>query len=220
MVIVAPSLLSADFGRLEEQIRAVEAAGADWIHCDVMDGHFVPNITFGPVVVEAANRVTDLPIDVHLMIEQPDRYVPDFISAGADYVTVHVETCPHLHRSIQLIRSLGAKPGVSLNPSTPISSLEEIIVDVDLVLVMSVSPGFGGQKFIPSSLQKIERLAALIQERKPGVLIAVDGGVGTSNVGELVRRGTTVLVAGSAVFGKPDLAAAIQELRQAGDDAC
>ena len=220
MAIVAPSILSADFGRLEEQIRAVEAAGADWIHCDVMDGHFVPNITFGPVVVEAANRVTDLPLDVHLMIEQPDRYVPDFISAGADYVTVHVETCPHLHRSIQLIQSLGAKPGVSLNPSTPISSLEEIIVDVELVLVMSASPGFGGQQFIPGSLRKIEQLAALIQARKPGVLISVDGGVVASNAGELVRRGTTVLVAGSAVFGKPDLAAAIQELRQAGDDAC
>ena len=215
MIKIAPSVLSADFTRLGEHLREADAGGADWFHLDVMDGHFVPNITYGPMVVEAANRATKLPLDVHLMIEDPDFYAPEFVKAGADYVTVHVEACPHLHRSVQLIKQLGAKAGVSLNPATPISTLEDILPLADLILVMSVNPGFGGQSFIHSCLDKVRRIAAMVKERKPDVLISVDGGVGPKNAGALAKAGCNVLVAGSAIFGKPDIAKAIRELREA-----
>lgn len=215
MTKIAPSMLSCDFGRLAEQLKAVEAGGAEWLHCDVMDGHFVPNITFGPLLVAAANRATNLTLDVHLMIENPECYIPEFVKAGADYVTVHVETCPHLHSTVQQIKKQGAKAGVTLNPSTPVAALEEILPDVDLVLLMSVNPGFGGQSFIPGSLAKLEKLAALVKRLKPGLPMAVDGGVTASNARELVQRGASILVAGSAVFGKPDPAQAVRDLRQA-----
>lgn len=215
MIKIAPSVLSADFTRLGEHLRQAEAGGADWLHLDIMDGHFVPNISYGPIVVEAVNRVTNLPLDVHLMIENPDFFAPEFVKAGADYVTVHVEACPHLHRTIQLIKQLGVKAGVSLNPATPVSTLEEIIPHVDLVLVMSVNPGFGGQSFIESCLPKVQRVAELIKAKKSNALLSIDGGVGPKNVGALVKAGCQVIVAGSAVFGKPDVAKAIKELREA-----
>ena len=215
MVKIAPSVLSADFTRLGEHLREAEAGGADWMHLDIMDGHFVPNISYGPVLVEAVNRATKLPLDVHLMIENPDFFVPDFVKAGADWVTVHVEACPHLHRSIQFIKSLGVKAGVSLNPATPASTLEEIIPFVDLILIMSVNPGFGGQSFIQTCLPKAERIAKMAKAVNPNVLISIDGGVGPKNVGPLVKAGCSVVIAGSAVFGKPDVAKAIRELREA-----
>ncbi|NNG01645.1 MAG: ribulose-phosphate 3-epimerase [Desulfobacteraceae bacterium] len=211
---IAPSILSADFSRLGEEIKAVEAAGADWIHVDVMDGHFVPNITMGPLVVKAAKKVTTLPIDVHLMIENADRYIRDFASAGADYVSVHVETCPHLERTIQLIRDNGARPGAVLNPATPLNTLEWILEDLDFVLIMSVNPGFGGQAFIPSSLDKIRQLKKMILERGDSVVIQVDGGVNNGTIADLSAAGADVFVAGSAIFGSPDYAAAISSFRQ------
>ena len=211
---IAPSLLSADFARLGEEIRAVETAGADWIHVDVMDGHFVPNITFGPAVVAAARRATRLPLDVHLMITEPDRYVADFARAGASYISVHVETCAHLHRSVHLIRDAGARPGVVLNPATPVEALEWIIADVDLVLVMGVNPGFGGQAFIPSSLDKVRRLRRLITEKRLQTLIEVDGGVSAKTVGSIAAAGADVFVAGSAIFNSGDYPAAIRSLRE------
>ena len=217
MIKIAPSVLSVDFTRLGEQVREAEAGGADWMHLDIMDGHFVPNISYGPVLVEAVNRATKLPLDVHLMIENPDFFVPEFVKAGADYVTVHVEACPHLHRSIQLIKGLGAKAGVSLNPATPASALEEIVPFVDLILIMSVNPGFGGQSFIQTCLPKAACLAEMARKRKPDALISMDGGVGTKIAGALAKAGCTVLVAGSAVFGKPDVAKAIRELREAAE---
>jgi len=221
MVKIAPSILSADFSRLGEEIRAIEAGGADYVHVDVMDGHFVPNITIGPLVVEAARKVTNLPLDVHLMIENPDRYIPDFAKAGADILTVHQETVPHLHRTVQLIRSLGKKAGVSINPATPVAALDLILDDLDLVLVMSVNPGFGGQSFIPSCLGKIATLRRMIAERGLEVELEVDGGVKTDNIGRIVAAGADVLVAGSAVFGTDDYRATIAALkRNAGvDDA-
>jgi len=215
MIKIAPSVLSADFTRLGEHLREAEAGGADWMHLDIMDGHFVPNISYGPVLVEAVNRATKLPLDVHLMIEDPDLFVPEFVKAGADYVTVHVEACPHLHRSIQFIKSLGAKAGVSLNPATPASTLDEILPYVDLILIMSVNPGFGGQSFIQTCLPKAERIANMAKAVNPNVLISIDGGVGPKNVGPLVKAGCSVVIAGSAVFGKPDVAKAIRELREA-----
>lgn len=217
MVKIAPSILSADFSRLGEEIRAIEAGGADYVHVDVMDGHFVPNITIGPLVVEAARKVTNLPLDVHLMIENPDRYIPDFAKAGADILTVHQETVPHLHRTVQLIRSLGKKAGVSINPATPVATLDLILDDLDLVLVMSVNPGFGGQSFIPSCLGKIAALRRMIEERGLKVELEVDGGVKTDNIGRIVAAGADVLVAGSAVFGKDDYRETIATLKRNAD---
>ena len=208
MTLIAPSILSADFGRLAEDIKTVEAAGADWIHVDVMDGHFVPNITIGPLVTVAVRKATDLPVDVHLMIESPERYIEDFIKSGADRITVHQETCPHLHRTIEQIRELGAEPGVSLNPSTPVDSLKDILPYVELVLVMTVNPGFGGQAFIPTSLQKIRAARNLLREAGRGeVHVQVDGGVDSTSTPLVVEAGADVLVAGSAVFGHPEGAA-------------
>ena len=218
MIKIAPSILSADFARLGEEIRAIEAGGADYVHIDVMDGHFVPNITIGPLVVAAARQVTEMPLDVHLMIENPDQYIPDFAKAGADIITVHYEAVPHLHRTVQLIRSLGKKAGVSLNPATPVSSLEAILDDLDLVLLMSVNPGFGGQDFIPSCLPKIEALRKEIERRGLNVELEVDGGVKPANIASIAAAGAEVFVAGSAVFGTPDYRATIAELRRLAGD--
>ncbi len=214
MKLIAPSILSADFARLGEEIRAVEEAGADWIHIDVMDGHFVPNITMGPLVVEAVRRSTRLPLDVHLMIENADRYIPDFIEAGADLVAVQVEACVHLNRSIQLIRECGARPGVVLNPATPLESLTWVLEDVDFIMLMSVNPGFGGQKFIPNTLARIRQLREMLNARGLNPLIEIDGGVNTGTITEIAAAGVDVFVAGSAVFGSPDYRATIAELRR------
>jgi len=215
MKLIAPSILSADFSILGEEIKAVEAAGADWIHVDVMDGHFVPNITIGPLVVEAVRRVTALPLDIHLMIENPDQYVEAFAQAGgsSSYVTVHPEACCHLHRTVQAIKDQGAKAGVALNPSTPLSVLEWILEDVDLVLVMSVNPGFGGQKFIPQALQKIRDLNSMIDAKGLPILIAVDGGVNKGTIQQVSEAGANVFVAGSAIFGSSDYRDTIEEFR-------
>jgi ribulose-phosphate 3-epimerase len=210
---IAPSILSADFACLGQEIKAVETAGADWIHVDVMDGHFVPNITMGPLVVEAVRRSTKLPVDVHLMIMNPDQYVRDFATAGADYITVQVEVCPHLHRTIHLIKESGAKAGAVLNPATPLSCLDHILEDLDLVLIMSVNPGFGGQKFIPGSLDKIRVLKDRLHQRNPAALIEVDGGVNTATISEISRAGADVFVAGSAIFNTADYKQAIDGLR-------
>jgi len=210
---IAPSILSADFSRLGDEIRAVEAAGADIIHVDVMDGHFVPNITIGPLVAEACRKVTKLPLDVHLMIENPERYIADFAKAGADYLVVHAETGYHLHRLVQSIKELKVKAGVSLNPATPLEALDYVLGDLDLVLIMSVNPGFGGQAFIPSALDKIRRLRKTIDDRGLTVEIEVDGGVKPANGAEIAAAGADILVAGSAVFGAPDYAAAIKGIR-------
>ncbi len=214
MIKIAPSILSADFARLGEEIRAVADGGADYIHIDVMDGHFVPNLTIGPLVVEAVRKVTDLPLDVHLMIESPDRYIPDFARAGADIITIHQEAVPHLHRTVQLIKSLGKKAGVSVNPATPAATLDIILDDLDLVLVMTVNPGFGGQGFIPGGLAKIAALRQEIDRRGLRIELEVDGGVKADNIGRIAAAGADVLVAGSAVFGAPDYAATIGELRR------
>ena len=214
MIKIAPSILSADFSRLGEDIQAVDRAGADYIHIDVMDGHFVPNITIGPLVVAALRKVTDKPLDVHLMIENPDLYIPEFAKAGADIITVHQEAVPHLHRTIQLIKSLGKKAGVSLNPATPVETLDVILDELDLVLVMSVNPGFGGQAFIPSALDKIRALRQRIAQRGLATELEVDGGVKLDNIREVVAAGADVLVAGSAVFNTDDYAATITALRE------
>ena len=213
MAIIAPSLLAADFVRLAEDIARVEAAGADWLHLDIMDGHFVPNLTFGPPIVAAIRKITKLPLDVHLMVTNPAALVDAFAAAGADWLTVHVETEPHLHRLVTHIRELGVRPAVVLNPATPLSSLEEILPEVDMVLVMSVNPGFGGQKFIPSSIDKIRRLKKQIIAVNREVLIEVDGGINAATSPLVREAGTDVLVAGSAVFGSNDLAAAIRQIR-------
>ncbi len=214
-VKVAPSILSADFGRLAEEVKAVEAAGADCIHVDVMDGRFVPNITIGPVVVQAVKKATTLPLDVHLMIIEPEKYIEDFVKAGAAIVSVHVETCPHLHRTLQQIRSAGAKPSVVLNPSTPLSAIEEVLTEVDQVLLMSVNPGFGGQAFIPSTVEKIRKLRAMLDAKGLAkVDIEVDGGIGPDTVKSVVAAGANVLVAGHAVFRSKDYRAAIATLKR------
>lgn len=211
---IAPSILSADFARLGEEIAAIEAAGADYVHVDVMDGHFVPNLTIGPPVVAALRKVTKLPLDVHLMIDNPDAYIPEFARAGADIITVHQEASTHLHRSVQLIKSLGKKAGVSINPATPVSTLEVILDELDLVLVMSVNPGFGGQSFIPSALNKISSLRREIERRALATELEVDGGVKTDNIAEIAAAGADVFVAGSAVFGSSDYAATIAALKR------
>ncbi|RMF58047.1 MAG: ribulose-phosphate 3-epimerase [Calditrichaeota bacterium] len=214
-MIIAPSILAADFAVLREQIQVVEEAGADWLHLDVMDGHFVPNISFGPLVVETVRKVSELPLDVHLMIEEPDRYIEAFRKAGADCITVHVEACPHLHRTVEHIKSNGAKAGVALNPATPISLLEDIVSEVELILVMSVNPGFGGQKFIPAAVNKVARAQRLVQKAGKPVLIEVDGGIDAVTAREVVPAGANVLVAGSSIFGAADIAAALKEIRAA-----
>ncbi|MSN25067.1 MAG: ribulose-phosphate 3-epimerase [Geobacter sp.] len=211
---IAPSILSADFSRLGDEIRAVEAAGADYIHIDVMDGHFVPNITIGPLVVEAARKVTSLPLDVHLMIENPDQYIPDFAAAGADIIVIHAEAVNHLHRTVQLIKSLGKKAGVSLNPATPLNVLDYILEDLDLVLLMTVNPGFGGQSFIEACLPKIHSLRAMLDRRGCEAELEVDGGVKASNIASIAHAGANVFVAGSAVFGSNDYAATISEMKR------
>lgn len=217
MVKIAPSILSADFGRLTEQVIEAEEAGADWIHVDVMDGSFVPNITIGPAVTEAVRSATDLPVDVHLMIENPDQHLSAFADAGADYLTVHQETCVHLHRTIDSIRGLGVKPGITLNPATPLNTIEDILSYVDLALVMSVNPGFGGQSFISSSAKKIKNLKNMIDQKGlKDIELQVDGGINLHTAGSAVNAGSTVLVAGSAIFGHPKgISEAISLLRKA-----
>ncbi len=211
---IAPSILSADFARLGEEVQRVEDAGADWIHIDVMDGAFVPNISIGPLVVEAVRRTTALPLDVHLMIEKPERYVTDFVKAGASTVSVHVEACPHLHRTLAQIREAGARASVALNPATPASAVEPVLSEADQLLVMTVNPGFGGQKFIEGTLSKIETLRGWIADRGLSVAIEVDGGVSGETIGRAARAGADVFVAGTAVFGAPDYAHAIASLRR------
>ena len=200
IVQIAPSILSADFAHLADEVAAVEAAGADLLHVDVMDGHFVPNLTVGPPIVESLRKVTTLPLDVHLMVTNPDASIADFAQAGADYLTVHTETCPHLHRTIQCIKEYEVKAGVTLNPSTSLSAIEEAVADVDLVLIMSVNPGFGGQTFIPACLDKIRRARQLIDRTKSHALLEVDGGIKVENAGAVLKAGADVLVAGSAIF--------------------
>jgi ribulose-phosphate 3-epimerase len=212
---IAPSILSADFAHLADEIRAVEEAGADIIHVDVMDGHFVPNFTIGPPIVAAIKKVARRPLDVHLMMTNPDDYIPEFIEAGSDYLTVHVETCPHLHRTIQSIKEKGIKAGVTLNPATPISSVEPILSEVDLLLVMSVNPGFGGQKFIPSVMDKIKAARKMIDARGLKVELEVDGGLKVDNVGVISLAGADIFVAGSAIFGSKDYKQTIAKMRQA-----
>jgi ribulose-phosphate 3-epimerase len=211
---VAPSLLSADFGRLADEVRAAEAGGADLIHVDVMDGRFVPNITVGPLVVEAVRRVTRLPVDAHLMIVEPERYVEAFAKAGADIVSVHAEVSPHLHRTLQAIRAAGAKPAVALNPATPLSALEYVLGDCEMVLVMTVNPGFGGQKFIQACTDKVRRLREMANARQQPLDIEVDGGIKPETVGAVAAAGANVLVAGTAVFGAKDYGQAIRAIRE------
>ncbi|MFI5328968.1 MAG: ribulose-phosphate 3-epimerase [Candidatus Rokuibacteriota bacterium] len=215
MMKIAPSILSADFTALGEAIARVETAGADLLHVDVMDGHFVPNLSIGPPVIESIRKRTRLPLDVHLMIEEPERWVETYVKAGADYVTVHAEACAHLERALALIREAGARAGVALNPSTPPEVLQYVLDDLDLVLVMSVNPGFGGQSFIPTAYEKIRRLRAMLGDRP--VLVSVDGGVKADNAGLLAQAGATVLVAGSAIFGAADPGAALAALRSASE---
>ncbi len=215
MVKIAPSILSADFSRLGDEIKAVEDAGADWIHVDVMDGHFVPNITIGPPVIESIRKVTKLPLDVHLMIEHADCYVKSFAEAGADLLTVHVEACPHLSRTLQTIRELDVRAGVVLNPATPLSSLEEVLHEIDMVLLMSVNPGFSGQSFIPSILDKASNLRDIMSHYEDEIEMQVDGGVRVDNAGKIKEAGASVLVAGSAIFNSKDYKKTIQQLRDA-----
>lgn len=213
MVKIAPSILSADFSKLGEEIIAVEKGGADYIHVDVMDGHFVPNITIGPLIVEAIRPITKLPLDVHLMIENPDQYIEAFAKAGADYITVHVEACRHLHRTVQNIKSFGIKAGVVLNPATPVESIQHIIGDIDMVLLMSVNPGFGGQKFIPEVLPKIRKVKEMAEQKGLEIEIEIDGGVNSETAKQCMEAGATVLVAGSAIYNEEDYAKAISLIR-------
>ena len=210
---IAPSILSADFSRLGEEIKAVERAGADLIHVDVMDGHYVPNITIGPGVVAALRKTTKLPFDVHLMIEDPDRYIDAFVDAGSNILTVHTEAVIHLHRTVHYIKGKGVKAGVSLNPSTPLGSIEEILSDIDLLLIMTVNPGFGGQKFISSMLPKIRKAKEIIQEKRLGLSIEVDGGVTPENIGALAQAGADIFVAGASIFGSPSYIETIKKMK-------
>ncbi|OAG27498.1 ribulose-phosphate 3-epimerase [Thermodesulfatator autotrophicus] len=214
MIKIAPSILSADFGRLAEEVKAITEAGADVIHIDVMDGHFVPNITIGPVVIKAIRQASPLPFDVHLMISNPDDYLEDFAKAGADWLSVHVEAATHLHRTISRIKELGKKAGVVLNPATPLESIDYILEEIDFVLIMSVNPGFGGQKFIPSALRKIRELKQIIRSRGLDIPIQVDGGVNLETLSEVVKAGADIVVAGSAIFGTKDYTKTIKAFRQ------
>jgi ribulose-phosphate 3-epimerase len=213
--LISPSILSADFAHLADGVQQIVAAGADWVHVDVMDGHFVPNLTVGPPMVEALRKVTTLPLDVHLMMTNPDEFIPEFAKAGANILTVHVETCPHLHRTVQSIKEHGMKAGVSLNPATSATTLEHILGDVDLVLVMSVNPGFGGQTFIDSTLDKIRQIRAMISASKGSPYLEVDGGITVKNVASVLKAGANVLVAGSAIFGSDNMSDTIRQLRTA-----
>ena len=212
---IAPSILSADFAHLADEIAKVTEAGADMIHVDVMDGHFVPNFTIGPPIVKAIRKVTRLPLDVHLMMTNPEDFISDFIKAGSNYITVHVETCPHLHRTIQSIKEEGVKAGVTLNPATPLSSIEEILGEVDLLLIMSVNPGFGGQSFIPSALEKLRRARKMIDQRGLNVELEIDGGVKVENIAAMAQAGADIFVSGSAIFHSKDYKDTIQKMRAA-----
>jgi len=214
VVKIAPSILSANFLRLGDEIRAAEAAGADLLHIDIMDGHFVPNMTIGPFIVEAIRTVTSLPLDVHLMIEEPDKYTGDFIKAGANCLTIHYEACKHLHRTVQQIREYGINVGVSLNPATPVWSLEHVLQDIDVALLMSVNPGFGGQKFIPQATEKIRTLRRLISEKGLSTSIEVDGGINLNNTAEVISAGADILVMGSAFFNSKDYGKVIEHFRE------
>lgn len=213
MSLIAPSILSADFSNLSQQIRLTEMGGADWIHCDVMDGHFVPNITIGPVVVKAARKITKLPVDVHLMIEKPDKFLDAFADAGADYISVHVEEVIHLNRTIERIKELGCKAGVVINPATPVSSVQDIAESINLLLIMTVNPGFGGQKFIPNSIRRIEEAVKLREKLKADFLIEIDGGVNKETILAAKKAGADVFVAGSAIFDSDNITAATAELK-------
>lgn len=213
MVKIAPSILSANFAKLGEEIIDVEKGGADIIHVDVMDGHFVPNITIGPLVVKAIRPITKLPLDVHLMIENPDCYIEEFAKAGADYITVHVEACRHLHRTIHLIKSFGVKAGVVLNPATPVETIQHIIADIDIVLLMSVNPGFGGQKFIPEVLPKIKKVKEMADQKGLNIEIEIDGGVNSDTAKQCIENGATILVAGSSVYNEKNREKAIASIR-------
>ena len=214
MIKLAPSILSADFSKLGEEVKTVEEAGCEYLHIDVMDGHFVPNISFGPVVMKSIRKQSNMIFDCHLMIDEPARYIKDFADAGADIITIHYEATNHLHRAIMAVKECGCKVGVSLNPATPVSVLEYILQDLDMVLIMSVNPGFGGQSFIQSSIAKIRDLKNMITERNLNVDIQVDGGVSNSTIGDIVEAGANILVAGSAIFGKKDIKLAVDELRE------
>ena len=214
MLKLAPSILSADFGHLAEDVKKIEEGGADYIHVDVMDGHFVPNISFGAPVMKCLNGKTNLPYDVHLMIENPDRYIEDFVTDKTEYITVHQEACVHLHRTVQNIKSMGIKAGVSINPATPVSTLECILPDVDLVLIMSVNPGFGGQKFIPGSLEKVRELAEIKKRKNLDFAIEIDGGITLENIKEVVDAGVEIAVAGSAVFKAEDITERVREFKK------
>lgn len=213
MIKIAPSILSADFSKLGEEIKEVEQGGADYIHVDVMDGHFVPNITIGPLIVKSIRPITNLPLDVHLMIANPDQYIPEFAKAGADIISVHVEACPHLHRTIHLIKEQGKKAGVVLNPATPVETIQHILHDVDLVLLMTVNPGFGGQSFIPSVLPKIKQIRQMVDDLGLPIEIEVDGGVNQDTAKQCIEAGANVLVAGSAIYNKENRKEAIQQIR-------
>lgn len=214
-ITIAPSILSADFSRLRDEIQAVESAGADWLHVDVMDGHFVPNITIGPVVVEWVRKVTRMPLDVHLMITDPDKYAPEFIKAGADWISIHPDTCKDPKASLAKIRELGAKPSIAVNPDVPLEKVESCMTDIDMLLMMTVFPGFGGQAFIEDVLSKIEKARSLITQKNLPVLIEADGGIKTDNVDRVVQAGAEVIVSGSGVFKTPDYAQTVREMRKA-----
>ena len=215
---IAPSILSADFSRLKDEIEAVEAAGADWLHVDVMDGHFVPNITIGPVVVEWVRKVTKIPIDVHLMITDPDKYAPEFIKAGADWISVHPDTCPNPNATLNKIRDLGAKSSIAVNPDVPLKKVEGCFSDVDMVLMMTVFPGFGGQAFIPDVLPKIEEVRKRIDQSRSAILVEVDGGIKTDNIDRVCRAGGEVIVSGSGIFKTPNYTDTIRRMREATAD--
>ena len=211
---IAPSILSADFTKLGEEIEAVQAAGADYIHIDVMDGHFVPNITVGPMIVKAAKRITNLPLDVHLMIENPERYIDDFVRAGSDIITVHVETVTHLHRLLEVIQDAGIKAGAALNPATPLSSIQHVLKNMDMAVLMTVNPGFGGQSFIPEVLPKIEELKRIVDQKGLELDIEVDGGINVETIARVARAGATVFVAGNAVFSSQNYAETLALMRE------